>query len=483
MMTSPMLPEEHKHILDGVEPYTLVPFQAEDVEWCLQKHKHMLLYDRGLGKTVVATMRDIRAGVGTKLIICPGNAVNTWRYIALDWIRHYYPSYDVDVFLIEGKPLERKRIWDELLKKERTKQFRVFIVKYGTYLADIKNGTISLLHFKNIDQWDWDEAHRLRNRNSKVFTLSGKFFRYHKYFSLLTGTPSSRGSQDFWTMLHMCNPSLFSSYWKFVDTFCEQYEGYYGKEIIGQRNQDQFQRYLNMYARIRTRDDPAIAGQLPESTRTPIFVRMDADQERIYYELEANKLAWVNGELILGGLSMELVMRFRQLLVCPRILNPVLSLGAAFNSFLETMEDSSPDERHTVVFCPFKSPFPYFAEALQKLKIPVTMLHGGITPDEQRERIESWRANKGVLLNTIAYAESYSLEPAKQSWFIGYEWDPNQNMQAEDRLKRLTTRYPVNHNYFRYEGTVDDNLAYTVNWKHEAVSSIMSHKNRLILPS
>jgi hypothetical protein len=75
-----------------------------------------------------------------------------------------------------------------------------------------------------------------------------------------------------------------------------------------------------------------------------------------------------------------------------------------------------------------------------------------------------------VMLCTVQYAESFDLDPrhpddAKTCWFIGYEWDPNQNLQAEDRMHRLTTQYPITCNYYRYQGTVDDDMCYAVNWK------------------
>jgi SNF2 family DNA or RNA helicase len=460
------------HILDGVEPFTLVPFQQEDHDWCLKHTKNMLLYDRGLGKTVIATRRNISAGVGTHVVICPGNAVKTWMDHTREWWSHFYPGCDIDIHHVKGKPDERRRIWKLLAHPSRTRQHRLFVCNYGTFQRDGKEVRESRLT-RFIDQWDIDEAHKLRNRKSKNFEVLGPLLRSHPYFSFETGTPISRGAHEFWTYLNCVNPRHFSSYWKHVGTFCEVVDGYWGKEIIGPRNTAAFNHILKQYARIRSCEDPEIAKQLPKKTRVPLFVELDKDQYRVTKELEMNKVAWVNNALILGATSMENVMRFRQLLVCPKMLEPSLSLGAAFNDLLENLEDMSPDERHTVVFTPFKRAFPFFREALEEKGYSVFQLSGGISPDEQQEQIRLWRAHRGIMLNTISYAESYSLEPAKTAYFVGYEWDPNPNKQAEDRLKRLTTRYNVTMCYYRYLGTVDDQMCHVVNWKEQAINNVV----------
>jgi hypothetical protein len=250
-------------------------------------------------------------------------------------------------------------------------------------------------------------------------------------------------------------------------------DGRWGKEIIGPKNEGAFGHLLNQYARIRLKTDPLIAAQLPRRLpRNPIFVEMDADQQRIYQELDLSKVSFTDDGLILASTSMEQIMRFRQLLVCPRMFSDSLSLGAAFNDDLDMMEDADADERHNVVFTPFKRAFPHFRSALEQRGYSVAQLSGGITADEQQAQIRAFRASRGVILCTIPYAESFSLEPATSSYFIGYEWDPFQNGQAEDRLLRLTSRVPVQANYYRYSGTIDDGICHVVNWKSQAVHDI-----------
>jgi SNF2 family DNA or RNA helicase len=460
-------------ILDNQDPYTLVPFQDEDLGWLKAHPKSMVLYDRGLGKTVLATKRNIDAGVGTHAVFCPKNAIQTWKTHTQEWWSHFYPRADIDIWEVDGSPDCRRRMWRELAHPARTRQHRLFIVGYGSGQRDAQ-WLREQKYLNRVDQIDLDEAQRLRNRNSVAFKRLQPILRQHPYFSFESGTPVSRGAQEFWTYLNCIDPKLFSSYWKFAGTFCELFAGRWGTEIIGPRNAEEFGRLLKQYARIRTAEDPGIAEQLPQKSRNPLYVELDDDQYKVYKDLGADKFSWTEtGRLILAGNSMEATIRFRQLLVCPKILDPTLSLGAAFTDFLQNFDDWSPEERHTVIFSPFTGAFPHFRKALEDKGVPVFQLSGGISSDEQQRQIRLWRENKGVMLNSIRYAESYSLEPARTAYFIGYEWDPNMNLQAEDRLRRLTTRYNLAMYYYRYAGTVDDDMCYTVNWKHVNITQIM----------
>jgi SNF2 family DNA or RNA helicase len=458
----------------------LAPFQAEDMAWMLKSthNKNMLLYDRGLGKTVVATMRNITADVGTHYVICPSNAIRTWRDHALSWYSEFHPELDVDVHILRGSPHERRKLYDELLVPERQNQRRLFITTYSSFIRDSKN-ILTSKHISNIDQIDVDEAHKMRSRKSANFNNIKATFRQRPFISFLTGTPISRGAQEFWTFLNMMDAKYFSSYWRFVDTFCETWEGRWGKEIIAQKNTEAFFHLLSQYSRIRLKTDPEIASQMPPKSRESLYVQMDDCQRQMYDGLDVEGFIFTgdNG-LVVASNSMEKVMRLRQLLVCPQILDATATLGSAFNDFLDQLSDMDSSDRHTVLFTPFKRAFAPFTKALQDRGIPVSQLSGGISIEEQEAQIKDWRASKGVMLCTIAYAESFDLEPAKTSYFIGYEWDPNMNVQAEDRLHRWTTTYPVTNYYYRYEGTVDDGLCNTVNWKQRNITYIMDKNLR-----
>jgi SNF2 family DNA or RNA helicase len=462
-------------------------FQEEDGLWIPHHPKHCLFYDRGLGKTVVRTKANIDGGVGTHVVVCGSSAMGQWEKHTQWMWPELKPGYDHDIFLLDDIYYVRQNIWNELLHPERTRQHRQFIINYACWLRDLKAGFLTPKHLQHIDQLTFDEAHRgFRGRKSAkpnaIFKHSLPILKKLTHFDFLTGTPIGKGAQEFWPYLHCFNPYYFRSFWRFVGTFCETVEGPWGKEIVGTRPnaEEAFFQLLNQHGRVRTKNNPEIAAQLPAKTRVPIFVYMDKDQERMYREMDATKIAIdSNGLPIVAANSMEETMRLRQMLVCPKILDPNASLGGAFNDLLDQLRESDPADRHTVVFTPFKRAFPHFREALQAKGYHVQELSGGVSTKERDERIAWWRATRGVMLCTIPYAESFDLDPrepddAKTCWFVGYEWDQQQNLQAEDRMHRLETRYPITCNYYRYSNTVDDQMCWNVNFRSQNVNYIMT---------
>lgn len=114
-------------------------------------------------------------------------------------------------------------------------------------------------------------------------------------------------------------------------------------------------------------------------------------------------------------------------------------------------------DSHCVIFTPFTEAIPHYRDYLAASGFHNTVaIQGGLTPDELQERIERFRATRGIAITSILYATAFSLEPSSYGYFIGYDYDPENNDQAEDRLVRMTTDYLVNIYYYRHEGTYEE---------------------------
>lgn len=434
--------------------FDLKPFQIPGYNNLVGRKRHLLLYRMGLGKTVVTTkaMYDVESRI--ILILCPKNAIRVWE----DHIKEWFDGLDV----ASGKVTEetetsfhiwrwrkkyndaqkRRALWTS---KDRGAKINVYITTFAAFISDHEYFT------QSYDTIIVDEAKRLRNRKSKAFEYLKPLVKLCKYLWLLTGTPG-RQPPHFWTMLHLVDHKYFSSFWKFVGTFMYTQKNHFGGiEILGIRNQSAWDRLLEQYATILTKE---MVGH-QETQRQYLWVEMDDDQERLYGEMRDNMMMIVEDNLIMASTSLTQVLRYRQLLVCPKILDPSAGVGAAFSDFVENLLEGDRDP-HTVVFSPFTDAFPHFKEYLNANGFPnVFILQGGLDPDEMQDRIDRYRQTKGIILCSILYATAFSLEPASECYFFGREWDPEDNAQAEERLNRLTTTYPVNAYYYAYENTYD----------------------------
>jgi len=306
-----------------------------------------------------------------------------------------------------------------------------------------------------------DESHRLRNRKTGAFKML-KAMRYD-VFVPASGTQLRNGPQDLWSLLHLCNKRLFSSFWKFVHTYCHVEDGEYGKEIGGVRNERSFQELLRK--RCVFISEGEVAHALPSRNRQRLYVEMDTDQAKMYHTIENNLIAEMeSGHIVMSRNPMVQTLRLRQCLTCPQMLDPDAGIGAGIKAVAEHIED----DQHAIIYTPFAKALPIWQEYLKSLKYRnVYMISGGMSDAEHDRIVQEVQKTRGILLSTIGAAESWEVLTCTQAYFIQYEWTPDINRQAEDRIRRGASLYSyANFYYITHEGTYDEDVLAAVNDKN-----------------
>lgn len=455
-------------------------FQEEDLPWFLEHPKSFMLYEPRLGKTVMSSnviMLDPECKV--ILVCCSKNALFTWRDHLLVWNKLLCPETTLDVRMVRaigqaGAKKQREAIW----LKPRTAEKTVFICTFGVLQQDflfLQRELVkpSGLHFDTVIG---DEVHlRMKNRKTKTnkifktLTTAKHCKRWHP----LSGTMTSKGGPlDFWPILNMFNPKRFGSYWAFANTFTEWIDGHWGREIIGPKNLVTFWKLMSEYSRIRTRKK--CAPQMPKVQRQMLRAEPTTEQLNLVYKLKEEGFVWSNtGDMTIAANSLELNLRFRQILTCPKILSESYGVGAALEDLVQQLEDPeisvTPLDKQIVIFSSFKKAFPHFRKYLEDCGYKVFELSGGIEPEEQEEQIKLWRESQGIMLCTTKYAQAFSLTPAEKCFHIGYEWDPNDNKQAEDRLVGQSGGGHIDSYYYSLVG-LDEQFADSLNTKHKLIT-------------
>lgn len=477
--------------------FQLRPFQEQGIAPIFAKKRGGILWDAGLGKTAGASTIGARAKCRRWLILCPDNAFSVWgcnpNYKDLtikDWILKQWPDAQIEVEPIWGSPWERERLWNDHRPLMGPNDILIQVCTPDTFIRDwaVKVGTAkkkkvvlkSRPNYLVPDIIIFDEAKRIRNKDTMTFQTLNRYLSYYnvQYFIPMTGTPGHL-PKDFWTMLHCIAPKLFGSYWQFVNTFHEVIDNGFGKEIAGARNLDAWHKVLGQHFSVIKEDDEGIAEQRPPLTRQLLPITMDDDQKKLYDELHKELMYYVeqDDKLIIAQNEFTLGTRLRQALICPRILSPSLGIGAAIKDFAETADP----EQHNVIFTPFTSAFEHFECFLSSKGFQVQTLQGGIGTPERDSRLLLFQRGGGVCICSILYAQAFSLEPATKAFFIGYDWDPDNNRQAEKRLHRLTTLTPIACYYYTFRSTFDEKLAYIVNIKAENMNLTIPSNLRKLL--
>jgi SNF2 family DNA or RNA helicase len=224
------------------------PHQIGATAFAVKNRRGLIEAPVGAGKTLIGSAAGLYLRPRKLLIICSRNALNTWRYELQKWFPEVVSPDEVAI--VDDEPGVRWLQWYNRLKGYEGK-YHVWITTFGKMLNDLDH-VLKL----DPDVVIVDEVHRARNRKSKVFDALKQITKPKKAFStdpsrpaliMLTGTPGDKGVEHMWGYFHLADPKFFTSYWRFVGTFCEVVDGMFGKEIIGPKNTSGFEQMSRPY--------------------------------------------------------------------------------------------------------------------------------------------------------------------------------------------------------------------------------------------
>lgn len=485
----------------AINPFETIDLWPHQIfaRWQAIKNKRVILsMDKGTGKTltILSIFEDPEIHQDTPgftvLILCPEKGMNSYvRDI------QKFPEHAEKIQLVYGNKAQRERLW-------RNSSARYFICTYDSFLSDTGHRDSKHAEGRRIIAPKWavdnsidgvvfDEFHRkFRRHRSKSFETFAKLFKDTQYVFPMSGSAISKGPQDLYAALHIVAPKVFSSYWKYVATWCEMYDGPFGKQIGGPKldRVEKWREVVRPYVVHITAD--MIQG-MPEKIRDFLDVEMDPQQRSLYYQIRDQSFAELDdGEFIFAGNTLTKINLFRNILICPKVVGEQYGVGEGIQAIWNDVQDGGINR--FAVFVPFRAPIPILAGWLRSQGARVWELYGGVGLDEQTRRLNAWRAslasatpeNPSVVLSTIKYAESWEVPEGHYGYFLGEEWDPEDNKQAEDRLRRLISMGITYIRYCRFLGTYQEeiiNLLLTKSFNVRAMLQSWQHLKQLFLGS
>lgn len=450
-------------------PAVAHPYQIEGARFLRDRQRAICADEMGLGKSLQAiiALRNSESCDDTVLITCPKAALWVW-FSELD---KWWPEGFKRLHIVIGDKFDRDRVILTIQDSINRGLWPRPIILATYDMVRIEADFFKALQFGTIIA---DEAHKFRNRTTKIHKVMCRLRTDNVY--MLTGTPASKGPQDIWGLLHVINPKTFSSYWKFVNTFCHVIDNGFGKEIVGVRNEENLRALIRRYMIRRVKKE--VAEELPDKIRQFLPVEMTAYQSKIYHDLEEDMMADLTEDLtVVTPLTITKLIRLRQLLICPQVLDPkgidsTLEVGAGLTTIKEWLDNA--ESPHSVIFTPFSKPLPLIERFLHKSGYyNIGILKGGMKMEEVRDTIQEFEASKGIIICTIKFAQSFSLSTSSTAFFLGYEYNPDENYQAEDRLHRLTSKNMVNIYYLKYTDSVDEDILGILNTKQGRVNKML----------
>ena len=433
----------------------LRPYQKKDAFFIAQKFACGVFNEQRTGKTPT-TLIGLRTKKCKKiLIVCPASMLIPWKNEFEKW-------YEAPCEICVGTPDKRKEIvynkWTDGL-----------VISYDL-LKDTKtrHGVIHQILDQQFDAIVLDEAHKIKDRNSKttqaVWLLKNKC--QHKV--ALTGTPAPNYPYDVWPILHFLFPKYFRSYWKFIEEFFVVEERINHStntkyKNIGtfksRRKERELQELLDKIAISRKRKD--VMPWLPPKTYTDILLTPSKTQSDCLYHLQ-EYFEIPNTDIVCQGL-LDRLTRYRQVCVAPVLINKdhkrVLEQSPKLQWIKQYISDYP--NRPTIIFTKFTSIIKYITPLFEAHKCAV--IDGTTTLKTRAEIIQDFQDGciNYLIANIDTCKEGITLDRAETTIFLD-EYPPGATIeQAEDRfVSTKESKIKVNNHIIRLimKGTYEEHI-------------------------
>ncbi|KAF3456147.1 hypothetical protein FNV43_RR00797 [Rhamnella rubrinervis] len=453
-------------------------YQLAGLNWLIRLYENgingILADEMGLGKTLqtislMGYLHEFRGITGPHMVVAPKSTLGNW----MNEIKRFCPVLRAVKFL--GNPEERRHIREDLLIAGK------FDVCVTSFEMAIKEKT-TLRRFS----WRYiiiDEAHRIKNENS----LLSKTMRLYNtnYRLLITGTPLQNNLHELWSLLNFLLPEIFSS----AETFDEWFQ------ISGENDQQevvqQLHKVLRPFLLRRLKSD--VEKGLPPKKETILKVGMSQMQKQYYRALLQKDLEVVNA----GGERKRLLNIAMQLRKCCN--HPYLFQGAEpgppyttgdhlitnagkmvlLDKLLPKLKER---DSRVLIFSQMTRLLDILEDYLMFRGYLYCRIDGNTGGEDRDASIDAFNkpgSEKFVfLLSTRAGGLGINLATADVVILYDSDWNPQVDLQAQDRAHRIGQKKEVQVFRFCTEYTIEEKVIERA-YKKLALDALVIQQGRL----
>jgi SWI/SNF-related matrix-associated actin-dependent regulator 1 of chromatin subfamily A len=419
------------NIDESLVPY-LRPYQLEDLKFAESREGRVLFAEpMGLGKTVIAL---------SYLII--------------------HPEYRPCLIIVTATT---KLQWYREFKKWVSKKEYIEIL-YGKTPRPLRNDVTYIINWDILDSWKEeiiknnfkiiisDEVQAVGNPKAKRTKAYQKIAKKIPHVLALSGTPFQSGPWQFFTILNILAPQVFSNRWKFYERYCDlKYNGF-GSDYKGATNLDELHQ-LSRHYMIRHEKEKVLK-DLPPKIKTviPLEVKNRAGYDELF------------SELIRGGVNPRDIERLN---------DSVFQYKA--EEVIKWIEDFLESGEKLVVFAWHRAVVDILFDYFKKIAI---RLYGGITGKDRQHSIDQFINNprkKLFIANLIAGGVGIDglQGVCNNVATVELYFNPATHWQAEDRLHRMGQASVVNSYYLVMDNSIETDIMEILDTKGEAFMKVM----------
>ncbi|WFC93451.1 RSC chromatin remodeling complex ATPase component [Malassezia brasiliensis] len=444
----------------------LKEYQMKGLQWMVSLYNNrlngILADEMGLGKTIqtislITFLIESKKQNGPYLVIVPLSTLTNW----VNEFNKWAPS--VSTLVYKGTPSVRKQLAAQL----KMGTFQVLLTTYE-YIIKEKNllGKI---------KWTFmiiDEGHRMKNTQSKLtVTLTQNYSS--RYRLLLTGTPLQNNLPELWALLNFVLPKIFNSIKSFDEWFNTPFVNTGTNDNSMRLNEEEalliikrLHKVLRPFLLRRLKKD--VESELPDKVEKVIKCRMSALQVKLYQQMKKHKMimsdAGPAGQVTkptgIRGLQ-NAIMQLRKICNHPyafeqveATINPskengpdLYRVAGKFELLDRILPKLFATGHRVLIFFQMTAIMDIMEDFLRFRGIKYLRLDGSTKPDDRSVLLREFNKADSpydvFILSTRAGGLGLNLQSADTVIIYDSDWNPHQDLQAQDRAHRIGQKVEV----------------------------------------
>lgn len=444
----------------------LRPYQQEAVAFLGRTGRGIYADPPGAGKTA-ATLTWLAGTPGLTLIVAPLSVLGHWEREARVW------NPDLVVVRGDGTKAQRFQARQEVAGRSPGGDTPTALLLHYEALRQDVDSLVGLT-------WDsvvFDEAHRLKGRDTLVSKAAIRIARRTDQIALLTGTPIMNRAYELWSLLRLLDPKAYTSFWRWVHRYFETEQAHFIKSprpvtLVKDVKPGMMKALRDeVHPVLLQRPLERLLPDLPDVESILYPVALTATERRLYDALE--KHSWVqaeDGSILQVSNEVSKISRQRQLASDFSSLFDGGAPASKAKAAIEVIEDLEPQQ--VVVMCAFRHTADTIAAGIKGAEA----YHGEHTAAEREALLARFKSGGlRVLVGTQAtLGEGVDgLQKAQHLVMVDRDWTPARNEQAVGRLRRSGQQSTVFVHHLFCEGTIDETVARTCDEKQSLIQEVL----------
>lgn len=453
----------------------LYDHQKEAIRHGWLKERFGYFMEQGTGKTLTVLEEAKFMYIDKIIVISPKCAIITWEDEVSKW------RSDLDcVYYKKGKRI-----------KKQFGKADVLSINYDS--VNSRNGAEVIHHFLQGKRFliIVDEAHFCKTYNSgrtKAVRFLTKLPNF-RYLRLLTGTPTTNGTIDGYSILNLLGSHLGKiSESTYKSRFCEmrlvEFFVKGGKtrtawQISGSKNEDVIAKELKKFSYRVLKDDCL---DLPEKVYHVIKLEFPSQAMRIYKEFKEDFYTTLDtGEEVTAECSASKFIRLRQM--CSGFVEEDNGEIVEFNdnpkmtALIELLENGE----QAIVFCAFTREIEMISREFEKKGVSFGIYQGKTSTDDRR-KVKNDFINGEIqvfLAQEDAASTNLTLVQAESIIYYSNSLRLDSRLQSEDRAHRIGLEHKLNIIDLCIKGSIEGRIISLLKDKKDVASIIAGDKEKI----